>query len=401
MKPYCSQLACSTCLNGNISHYHKIQPELAHALASRHVTFTLNSAVALNDLHALALYVIIRGAAPFHYNWVNPQHPYEEFFNEKNPEHWRMQAQWLLYKKLMRPLNTGIAKNVIMFLGDGMSISTLAATRVYMAKGQGYFGEELKLSFEDFPYTGLSKTYCVDSNVADSACSGTAYLTGVKANYGTIGVSGGAERGRCGVSAGGDAVPGLTAWAQRAGKKTGVVTTTRITHATPASAYAHSAERRWEADADIPAEERFCQDIASQLVRGEVGSKIDVILGGGRSNFYSTSQLDNDKKPGRREDGANLIEEWLVKKNIFGSTAKYVENRSEFLDLDVEKYNSILGLFSEDHLPYHLEANSAKDPTLSEMTQKAIEILGHRNENGFFLFVEGKKMFSLSLNKYK
>ncbi|KAI8437087.1 hypothetical protein MSG28_010443 [Choristoneura fumiferana] len=119
------------------------------------------------------------------------------FFDEKNKDHWNMQAQWTLRAKLSATLNTNIAKNVIFFLGDGMSVTTLAATRVYLGQKYGHTGEEIKLSFETFPYTGLSKTYCIDHNVADSACSGTAYLSGVKANSGTVGLSAAVRRGDC------------------------------------------------------------------------------------------------------------------------------------------------------------------------------------------------------------
>lgn len=71
-----------------------------------------------------------------------------------------------------------------------------------------------------------------------------------------------------------------------------------------------------------------------------------------------------------------------------GFKPTYVYNRQGFLSLDVTKYNSILGLFAPDHMPYHLEGE-ASDPTLSEMTQKAIQLLS-RKKDGFFLFVEGK-----------
>lgn len=68
-------------------------------------------------------------------------------------------------------LNTNIAKNAILFLGDGMSVPTLAAARMYTG------GEEKSLSFETFPYVAMSKTYCVDKQVADSACTATGKLS--------------------------------------------------------------------------------------------------------------------------------------------------------------------------------------------------------------------------------
>ncbi|CAG9103073.1 unnamed protein product [Plutella xylostella] len=289
------------------------------------------------------------------------------------------------------PLNTRVAKNVILFLGDGMSVATLAATRTYLGNRHGYSGEELKLSFEAFPYTGLAKTYCVDNNVADSACSGTAYLSGVKANSGTVGLSGAVRKGDCEAQrTGKHSVTGVMDWAQRVGKATGVVTTTRVTHATPAAAYAHSADRRWESDADVPAGVH-CEDIASQLVRGSVGSKIDVVLGGGRRNFYPDTEKDTDGVSGHRKDKKNLIKEWMKKKESLGAKPKYVHDKKGLMKLNETQFNSVLGLFSSEHMPYHLEANEDVYPTLTEMTLKAIDVLKKKKE-GFFLFVEGGRI---------
>ncbi|KAI5632408.1 alkaline phosphatase domain-containing protein [Phthorimaea operculella] len=312
-------------------------------------------------------------------------------FDEKNKHHWNLQAQWTLRSKINAPLNTRVAKNIILFLGDGMSIPTLAATRVYLGQKYQHYGEELKLSFESFPYTGLAKTYCVDQNVADSACSGTAYLTGVKANSGTVGLSAAVKRGDCkGQRDGEHSVTGLMDWAQRAGKSTGIVTTTRVTHATPAAAYAHSADRKWEADSHLPQTGLQCPDIATQLVRGDVGRKVDVILGGGRQNFFSRHKKDAEGNYGARSDNQDLIREWLLHKESSGSKPKYIFNRTQLLNLDSNYYESVLGLFSPDHMPYHLEAED-DDPSLAEMTTKAIEILS-REDNGFFLFVEGGRI---------
>ncbi|XP_063624301.1 alkaline phosphatase-like [Cydia splendana] len=356
-------------------------------------------------------------------------------FDERNKYHWRQQAQWTLRSKLASPLNTNVAKNVILFLGDGMSVTTLAATRAYLGQKYGHLGEEIKLSFEMFPYTGLSKTYCVDHNVADSACSGTAYLSGVKANSGTVGLSAAVKRGDCvgqlsgnhsvtglmdwaqkagkstgtyspksgtvgpsaavkrgdcvGQFSGNHSVTGLMDWAQKAGKSTGVVTTTRVTHATPAASYAHSADRRWEADTDLPRYGPRCEDIATQLVRGKVGKNIDVVLGGGRQNFLPYTKKDIEGHVGYRKDGNDLIAEWLDTKNNLGHNAKYVYTKKGLLNIN-PSVDSVLGLFSPSHMPYHLEAGE-DDPSLAEMTQKAIQILS-KNNNGFFLFVEGGRI---------
>lgn len=113
-----------------------------------------------------------------------------------------------------------------------------------------------------------------------------------------------------------------------------------------------------------------------------------VVLGGGRKNFFSKAEKDAQGYGGHRLDGINLIHEWLIKKKSRGYEPAYVQNRKELLQLDPLKHNSVLGLFAPEHLPYHLEATE-DDPSLTDMTLKAIEVLS-QNKNGFFLFVEGK-----------
>jgi alkaline phosphatase len=117
---------------------------------------------------------------------------FEAAEHEQKPAYWRNVAQNILQDQLKKnDLNKNRAKNIIFFMGDGMSVPTLAATRIFMG------GEEQQLSFEKFPFVGLSKTYCANTQVADSACSATAYLCGVKGNYGTIGMSAAAQLGNC------------------------------------------------------------------------------------------------------------------------------------------------------------------------------------------------------------
>ena len=96
---------------------------------------------------------------------------------KEDSEYWLNLAKKFVTKQVKNDRNTRKAKNVIFFLGDGMGLSTLAMTRMYLG------GEETKLSFEDFPYTAMSKTYCTNVQVADSACSATAFLSGVKCNF--------------------------------------------------------------------------------------------------------------------------------------------------------------------------------------------------------------------------
>lgn len=141
--------------------------------------------------------------------------------------YWTGHAQKYLNDQLKFIKNTKKAKNLILFIGDGMSISTIDATRMYLG------GEEINLSFENFPHYGLVRPYCIDRQVPDSACTATAFMSGVKNNYRGIGVTANVSSSQCYFSEE-DKVYSFLKWAQDAGKATGVVTTTRITHATPA-----------------------------------------------------------------------------------------------------------------------------------------------------------------------
>ncbi|KNC27332.1 hypothetical protein FF38_07241 [Lucilia cuprina] len=314
---------------------------------------------------------------------------------ERKTEFWVNKAQDTLAQKLVQTENASKnkAKNIIMFLGDGMSVHTVTATRNFM-------GDSSKeVYFEKFPYFGLSKTYCVDRQVADSACTATAYLGGVKGNYGTIGVNSNVKRYNCfdGQNPA-NWVDSIAKWAQDAGKDAGLVTTARVTHASPAGVYAHIAQRGWENDAEIIAAGCSAKDnvdIARQLVEWEVGRKLKVIMGGGRRNFIGVNARDEEGIPGERADDRNLIEEWLEDKRQQNVNASYVWSRKGLNKLNLEKTDYLLGLFSSSHCPYHgdLERShiALANPSLSEMTEAALKVL-KKNDKGFFLFVEGARI---------
>jgi alkaline phosphatase len=275
------------------------------------------------------------------------------------------------------------AKNAILFIGDGMGIATVTASRILEGQRRGKSGEENLLSFEKLPYTAFSKTYTVDFQVGESAGTMTAMMTGVKTRSGVLGVDESARRDDF-IMAKRASVPTLLERAEDAGLWTGVVTTTTVTHATPGGCYAHTPERNWENDAMLSPEARAAgfPDIARQLVEFAHGDGIDVVLGGGRANFLPAPD-------GARRDGKDLTKEW-VKRFPDG---RVTFAREELLALDPAKTRHLLGLFSPQHMSFEIDRASTPpvQPSLSEMTAKAIEILA-RSPKGFFLMVEGGRI---------
>ncbi|MFA7586527.1 MAG: alkaline phosphatase [Novosphingobium sp.] len=284
------------------------------------------------------------------------------------------------------------ARNVIVFIGDGMGVSTLTAARIFAGQGQGADGESFQTAMDGLEYTALVKTYSHDAQVADSAPTATAILSGVKTRNGVIGIGPEATLDDC-ASGKSHHVPSLLALAQARGLATGVVTTTRITHATPAATYAHTVQRDWESDFDVPqaAKDQGCVDIARQMIEGEVGSRLDVIMGGGRAAFMPIETKDPEYagKAGLRRDRRDLLKAWR-KANPKGL---YVWNRAQMAAFDPAKQTRLLGLFEPDHMQY--EADRAKDgagePALAEMVETAIKALQAKGE-GYVLLVEGGRI---------
>jgi len=282
----------------------------------------------------------------------------------------------------------GRARNVILFIGDGMSLTTVAAARILAGQRNGMPGEEHVLPWEHFPYTGLLKTYNTDSQTPDSAGTMTAMASGVKTHMGAIGVSAG-ERGHCADSRD----KHLLSWlrlAGSAGMATGVVTTARLTHATPAATYAHAPERNWENDTDLPdtAKAQHCTDIASQLLDPRFPAP-SVALGGGRAEFFPVSERDPeyDDKVGNRLDGRNLVEEW----RSAHSGGAYVWNTRQLRA--ARHADAVLGLFEPDHMQYDHDRDRSDDgePELAELTRFAIERLAGKPE-GYVLLVESGRI---------
>ncbi|KAI8795374.1 alkaline phosphatase, tissue-nonspecific isozyme [Biomphalaria glabrata] len=286
------------------------------------------------------------------------------------------------------------AHNLILMIGDGMGLSTITAGRIYQGQKKGKSGEENKLAFEQFPYLALSKTYNVDRQVPDSAGTAVAMMTGVKVNMATLGVGIDVPfASECKSVTDKSKLKGALHYALEEGKSVGIVTTTRVTHATPAAAFAHIPHRDWECV--TPRGNGSCElvkDIAFQLIMDY--PNINVILGGGRQYFTNSSTADPvmSSMPGLRNDGLDLIKAWKTEKMERKVQHDYVYTRQQLNALDASSIDYLLGLFAPSHMTYEADRlPSSVEPTLTEMTAKAIQIL-KKNPKGYFLLIEGGKI---------
>jgi alkaline phosphatase len=270
------------------------------------------------------------------------------------------------------------AKNIIFFLGDGMGPTTITAARIYK------YHEEGLLNFERLDRTARIKTYSNDAMVTDSAPSMGAYMTGVKINNDVISLQGATPLApgkdangnptvdRCGDN-NGSAPPTILELAKASGKAVGAITTTELTHATPAATFAHICNRN------------AAYAIAQQIVPGGAGYNprlkdgVDVLMGGGRPHF---TPFDARANPHGRADGRDLLAEFKARGYFVAAT------RADMMSaLPNRKF---VGVYADSHLDYAANRRPTQ-PTLAEMTGKAIELLS-KNPNGFFLMVEGGKI---------
>ncbi|MDH3665785.1 MAG: alkaline phosphatase [Paracoccaceae bacterium] len=269
-------------------------------------------------------------------------------------------------------------RNVILFIADGMGPAMVTATRLAAGQAQGGPGDNHVLSFEAFPHLALAKTWNLDAQTADSAGTATAMLGGVKARKGVIGMGPGTLRGECATA---DPVATLGELAVARGLATGIVSTARVTHATPAAFYAHAADRNWEDDSAMPPGSG-CTDIARQLI----DFPFDVALGGGRASFLPAGRTGIEGSPGRRADGRDLIAEWQAA----GPSRAVVQDAAGFEVALGAPPERLLGLFNPAHMAFAADRASdpAGEPTLEQMTRLAIAML-KRSDRGYLLLVEG------------
>ena len=274
----------------------------------------------------------------------------------------------------------GPPKNLLFFVGSGLGMTTMTAARIYSV------GEDGELTLDTLPETAFVKTYSANSQVSDSAAAMSAYMTGVKGNNQILSMSPntsaydlavgkdyvlGAET-TCPSTGNGTAAITLLEMAKAGGLATGIVTTTRITDATTAASYAHLCHRDGE------------NAIAAQMspkgagFNAALGNGVDVILGGGLRHFLPKSAAG-----GLRTDGRDLVAEMKVAGYSFAS------NKAEFGALPAT--GKLLGLFNASHMAFDLDRDATLEPSLSEMTGRAIDQL-KANTKGMFLVVAGGRV---------
>lgn len=277
-------------------------------------------------------------------------------------------------------------KNIIFVLGDGMGVSTLTAARIFVGQQQGELGEEGALSFEYFPYSALVKTYNVDLQTPDSAGTMSALMTGVKTDEGIISLPDSVIRSDCDSSIEKN-LPTFIDLAKVKGKSTAMITTARVTHATPATTYAHSVDRNWESDHAIPAAEKNkgCIDIARQFVDNQNHS-LDILMGGGRRHFLPKTV------GGKRTDGKNLVTQWQSKGHYVSSLKQLQALQQTYKKEHLSEGNlkPWLGLFSSSHMEYAYQ-RPAEQPSLKQMAAAALQRL-ETNDQGYALVIEAGRI---------
>ena len=221
------------------------------------------------------------------------------------------------------------AKNVIVMIGDGMGTAQVYSL-ILTSKN--------KTAFERFPYSGFSITKSASNEITDSAAGGTAIAIGKKTNNGVVGMDPDSIP-----------VPSMLDLFAEQGKKTGVVVTCAVTHATPADFIAHNITRK-----------------DNEGIALEISEKqgLDVLFGGGRKYFTE------------RQDSLDLIGKmWENGWNIFDSLSQIEDNNAKTMVLTCRK---------------HMDKAPQRGDFLPKATAKALEMLD--NEKGFFLMVEGSQI---------
>lgn len=231
-------------------------------------------------------------------------------------------------------IETCLPKNIIICIGDGMGFEAVKAAGYYAS------GKTGTLSFEKFPYHAEIQTYAANTPMTDSAAAATAIATGHKVNNGVISME---------IPGNGTPLKTLMEISQEANKRTGLVTTTYITHATPACFGAHNSQRN------------NLGEIAHDYLHL---TRPNVLLGGGGNGITEN----------RAESAGYTV----------------ITNREELFNLDTETETRVSGQFGQSNIPYMFDGTSNL-PHLSEMVTVALDLLTN-HEDGFFLLLEGGRI---------
>ena len=241
-------------------------------------------------------------------------------------------------------------KNIILLISDGMSLTQVSTYR--LLKG----GPNERIAVDKFPVSGIVLTHSENAIVTDSASSATAFSTGRKTNNGALGLD---EDNKI--------LENFTEIINRYGYVSSLVSTSEITHATPA-AYASHVDLRWKTD-----------EISLQMME----SNVMTILGGGR-HFFLPEDLG-----GKRSDGLNLLEQ-------MESSRMVMTEKKELDSFDHSDLGKVVGLFADEALrDKEKPENHVFEPSSSEMLNFAINRSEKFNENGckgFFIMLEGSQV---------
>jgi alkaline phosphatase len=306
-------------------------------------------------------------------------------------------------------------KNVILYIGDGFGIAPKTAAR--MAMGQGQEGKRYSsdidfkvLALDKLSYTAMATTHSLNSWTTDSAPGASVYATGLKSDNEVVSFNIQTNK----------PIETILQKAKKQGYAVGLVTTTRVTHATPAA----FGSNIWHRDLEeyialqylCASNEEYINLINQTTIDSlkykkerdwilpytKEGVEIDVILGGGAEYFFPKNYIDTisntETQKGKRKDGLNLVNFAKSKGYI------YVNNRESLNSLDINQFignKKLLGLFRSGHMSYEQDRqlNNTSEPSLAEMTEIAIKVLEKKGgKKGFFLVVEGGRIDHLGHN---
>ncbi|SHJ85069.1 alkaline phosphatase [Paramaledivibacter caminithermalis] len=262
-----------------------------------------------------------------------------------------------LFKSIEAEAAENAPKYVFYFIGDGLGAAQRQIAEYYKQEVTG--DKNAKLLMNTLPVAGINTTYSADTLVTDSAAAGTALATGHKTNNGMISQK-----------PDGTSVKSLIELAEEKGMATGIVTTTRLTHATPAVFAAHNASRNNE------------NDIAVEFLE----SGVDYFAGGGNRHFVPQNWKWGKSK---RTDDRNLLTEFNNKGyTVFASK----DDSAAFRKYEPKMGDKVIATLAYSHLPYEIDRKQTDEsPSLGEITQKGIELLS-KADKGFFLMVEGGRI---------